>query len=176
MAKIERTIAGDVTTEIAGQHTLPYYLVRMDFGSGTQYMSTGKQTTFDTNVYQEGAVRVGSFAWDADAGQRGNIFLLNELNSASAIVLNNQIADTPVRVYKTYDTGAGNTTPVEVVRGYLEAANISPVEVTLTVFTSGAHTNLVPNEFHNQDNGFNHLVAAGTVILWGGEKFLLEVD
>lgn len=176
MATVKRTVAGDVSTEIAQQHTRPYYLVKIEFTTATQYVSTAHATTFDSNAYVEGAVRVGSFNWNADGGQFGKIFLLNELNAASAIVLNNQIADTPVTIYKTYKTSGGNTTPVELVVGVLTASSITPKEVSLAFSTSGARTTRVPNEYHNQNNGFNHLVAEGTTLIWGGESFLLTKD
>lgn len=176
MAIIKRDIAADVTTEIAGQHTRPYYLVKIGFNSGDQFMSTAQATTFNLDTYIEGAVRVGRFTWNADGGQLGNIFLLNELNAASALVLNNQIVDISVTIYKTYRTSSGNTTPVEIIRGTLVASSITSKEVSLAVATSGARTTVVPNELHNQDNGFNHLVPEGTVLVWGGENFLLEAD
>lgn len=175
--KVERALAGDVLTEVALQHTRPYYLVKIEFASGDQFLSTGPATTHSGDAYIEGAITVGSFSWDSDAGQRGSITFLNENNAASALLLNNQIADVPVTIFKVYTkVGGGNTTPVAIIKGTLDDSALSPRDVSMTVVTSGAGTELVPNQFHNQDNGFNHLVRAGTVLVWGGEKFILNQD
>ena len=101
---ISRVLPADAQTEIAIDFTRPVYLVEMLFPSGTLYLSTGPQITYNSNIYQEGQVSVGSFSWNSDGTQTGEITLSNENNAASALILGNTVNDVVINIYKTYLT------------------------------------------------------------------------
>lgn len=176
MTTVKRTLPGDVETEIAEQQTVPFYLVKIEFASGTGYYSESYEVTFETNVYIEGGVRIGSFSWTPDGGQRGTIALQNENDAATALVLNNVVQDVPVTIYQTYKTSGGNTTPVIYSRGVLNGSQITPKESVLGVLTSAAATEFAPRDFFTQEEGYNWLPADGTVVQWNNEKYVLVAE
>ena len=174
MATVIKRTVSDATLGALGQVvTEPYNLIKIMWESATSYMSTGPQTVFQGNTYIESGARMGRFSWDSEGNQKGNIFLFNQENTASALVLNNTVADTPIEIYQT--DRDGEVQPVAIVVGVLDSPDtIGLDEVGLRVTTSGSRTTLIPNEYHTLSNGFNFLPRAGTIIMWAGEKFELQ--
>jgi len=170
----KRLITSELAEEIAKGHTEPFKLVRIDFDAAPQYLSEGGTVEFEGNTYVGGGVQVGTFVWTPDLTQVGTVELLNELNAATAIILNNQVLDTPVTIYETYRTDTGFAEPTVIVKGVLDSPTITPTSSTLRVLASTSLSNIVPRRYHTVDEGFNHLPIAGSVISWGGEKFVLE--
>ena len=172
---IERTLPSSLRAAVEEAHTQPIYLVRVEWPSGASHMSSGPQTSFGGSTYLADAVRVGTFTWDNSGGQSGSIYLSNENNVASAIVLNTRIEDTPVTIWQTY--AGTNVEPELIVNGVLESPDsIGMNEVGIRVSTSGSGTRLVPSTYHTKGRGFNHLPRPGTVIHWAGEKFELQAE
>jgi len=175
MGTVKRVVDSAVLTEITSQHTVPFYIVKIEFATATSFLSETQEVTFETNVYTEGAIKVGSFRWSPDGVQAGSIKLLNENDAATALVLNNLIQDTPVSIYKVYSTGPStNTPPLLVVTGVLSGSRITPEESTIGVLTSTADTEHAPRDFFTIEEGFNHLPPTGTVVTWAGEKYVLQ--
>jgi hypothetical protein len=112
---VKRALTTEVQTEVAIDFTRPVFLVEMQFPSGTVYLSSGPQITYDSNVYQEGQVSVGSFTWNSDGTQQGTIVLSNENNAASALILNGTVNDVVINIYKTYLKSSGSGPTVEAV-------------------------------------------------------------
>ena len=172
---IKRTIPADVETEVVKQHTVPFFIVKMEFVAATSYMSEAQTVTFETNVYLEGAIKVGTFSWSPDGVQKGSVELLNENNAATALVLNNTVQDVPVTIYQVYSlTPTTNTTPVLYSKGVLSGSNIRPEKSVLGVLTSKAETDFAPRDFFTIEEGFNWLPPTGTVVTWADEKYVLE--
>ena len=174
MVQRKRNLPSDSLTEIAIDFTRPVYLVNMLFPSGASHLSTGPQITFDSNVYSEGQVSVGTFRWNADGSQEGDITLSNESNAASALILGGTINDIEIIIYKTYLIAAGgNTAPQVYVRGSMNGSNLSPDSAVVGVLSSTAQTAFVPNRYHTVNEGFNWLPVSGEQITWGDEVFLM---
>lgn len=174
---IKRTLPTAVETEIAIDFTRPVYLVQLVVPSGTRYLSTGPEITFETNDYIEGQVSVNSFSWDADGSQRGSLTLSNEGNAASALVLGGTLNDLECIIYKTYLIAAGgNTTPQFYMRGSLDETNISAARVRVEVVSTNAKTSFLPNRYHTIAEGFNWLPVDGERVIWGSEVFVLQAE
>ena len=175
MAKIERPLGAGTLTELAIDFTRPVYLVQMLFPSGTIYLSSGPQITFDSNVYQEGQISVGSFEWTSDGIQRGTLTLSNENNAASALILAGTINDIEVIIYKTYlIASGGNTTPEYYLRGSMDGSEVGYDRSTVGVLSTTAQTSFIPNRYYTVAQGFNWLPVEGEKITWGDEVFILK--
>jgi hypothetical protein len=174
MTERSRQLAGDNLTQIAVDYTRPVYLIQMVFPTGTTYISSGIQISFDGNVYPEGQVSVNTFRWDADGTQEGSITLSNESNIASALILAGTVNDIEIIIYKTYlIAGGGNTTPEFYVRGAMDGTSLSPEKAVIGVLSTTSRTAFVPNRYHTMSEGFNWLPVSGETIMWGDEAFIL---
>lgn len=175
MAQIKRFLPANAVTETAIDFTRPVYLVKMLFPGDPTYLSTGPQITFDSNVYQEGQVKVNSFRWNPDGSQQGNIELSNENNAASALILNGTVNDIEIEIYKTYLIAAGgNSDPYLYVKGVMDGSNVEPDRAVVGVLSTTAQTGFLPNRYYTISEGFNWLPIEGEKITWGEEVFILE--
>ena len=175
MVKRERTLTSGIKSQLAIDFTRPVYLVKMLFPAGTQYLSTGPQITFQGNIYSEGQVSVGSFEWNPDGTQRGQIVLSNEANAASALILGGTINDVGIHIYKTYlIAGGGNTTPFLYVRGSMDGSAVEPSRAVVGVLSTTAQTAFIPNRYYTVDEGFRWLPIDGEKVRWGDETFILQ--
>ncbi len=147
--QVERNLSSDTKTELAIDFTRPVFLVKMKFDTGEKYVSSGPQIIFETNIYLEGQVSVGTFAWDSDGNQSGMITLSNEANAASALILGNNVNDVEVEIFKTYLIAAGgNTVPQFYVRGSLDGSTIGASKSTLRVVSTSSETGFIPNSVY----------------------------
>ena len=173
--QVRRTLPAGVDSQLAVDFTRPVFLVKLLFPTGATFVSTGPQITFEGNVYQEGQVYVGSFRWNPDGSQQGNITLSNENNAASALILGGTINDIEIVIYKTYlIAGGGNTTPSVYVRGSMDGSEVGYDRVDIGVLSTSAQTGTIPNRYYTTNEGFNFLPIEGEKITWGEEVFILQ--
>lgn len=172
---VKRNLSTALQQQTESEFTRPYFLARLEFPSDTSYMSSGPQTDFDGNTYLANGFRMDELSWEPGGVQRGTIFLSNENNNASALVLNNTISESPIYVWQAYRDG--DVTPELIFRGVLDApTDITLNEVAITFNTSGSGATLIPNQYHTRSNGFNFLPPAGRVWYWAGEKYELVAE
>lgn len=177
MVEVIRNLPGDVLPEIAIDFTRPVYLVRMFFLDGTRFLSSGPQITFNSDVYIEGQISVGTVSWDSDGAQVGQLTMSNENNAASALILGGGINDIIVEIYQTYlISGGGNTTPTFYLKGSLDGSRVEPSSVTLRILSTSSETGFVPNRYYTAAEGFNWLPIDGEIITWGNEVFTLRAE
>jgi len=175
--KIVRSLPAAVKTEIELDFTRPVFLIKMQFAPATSYLSSGPQITFDGNVYSEAQVSVGTFSWDSDGAQRGDILISNENNAAAALILGTNVTDVPIDIFKTYLLSAGgNTDPQLYVRGSLDASRIGDSASSISVVSTNSQTGFAPRRYFTVDEGFNWLPVDGEVITWNGEVFQLRAE
>lgn len=173
---ISRAIGADTDTEIAIDFTRPVFLVKMEFDTATQYVSSGPLISFESNTYVEGQVHVGTFTWDGDGNQSGKVKIYNENNSAASLMLNEGVNDIPITIYLTYMIagGGGNTTPELLVAGTMNGGSLNAKELIISVLSTKVAGQFLPNRYYTIAEGFNHMPIDGSSIMWGGEKFILE--
>ena len=71
---------------------------------------------------------------------------------------------------------AGYEVPKQIISGVIGGNSLNPKEAKLTVVQDKYDTEFVPYKFYTQEQGFDYLPPAGTIIVWGAETFLLEAD
>lgn len=170
---VSRTLPGDVSTEIVKSYVAPAYLIEIGFATPFR-QSTGRDIDFGGNTFTEGGVIPESLSWVGNQ-QSGEIVILNGDSSGTALVLNNRVADVPIKIWKTYVTGpTTNTTPVLLLVGVGRNARITVDEVRVTVSESASDTEFAPQDLVIPGNGFNHLPRLNKVFVWQGEHYLLE--
>jgi len=172
---IIRSLPADSLTEIAIDFTRPVYLVKMLFPTGTRYMSTGPQITFNSDIYIEGQVSVDTITWNSDGAQSGSLTLSNENNAASALLLAGTANDVLVEVFLTYlKAGGGNTVPQLHIKGSMDGAGIGASVSVINILSTTGKTSFVPNRYHTVAEGLNWLPIDGEIITWGDEVFVLQ--
>lgn len=175
--RIVRALEVGTSDELAQQHVRPFHLAKITFGEGMYFVSEGPEIVFGGDTYLEGRCELGQFTWTPDGQQEGEIRLLNDGNAASALALNNRVAGAPITVYLVYQKEDGSfTTPEVYAVGALDQAIIEPDQVVAEIKTTGAGTTFFPNRSYSQNNGFNYLPIPGMVVVWGDERYELEVD
>lgn len=176
--KIKRDdVLDSIQSELVNDFTKPVYLLTLGF-SPVIYLSTGPDIIFNTNTYVGSLITLSSFTWTPEGGQTGDIIFLNDENSiATALILGGSIADVTVEIYQTYMLAAGgNTTPIKVVGGVLDASTITPSQVIVRVVSSRSKSEYLPRRYYTKNEGFNFLPTDGQLITWNGENFILEAE
>jgi hypothetical protein len=174
---MSRTVAGDTQAQLTSQSVRPFHIAEIEFGTGTVYLSEGKEITFNSNNFLDGTLTVGDIGWDNAGMQVGRISLADYDGSTLALMLTNQIADTPINLWLTYGTaGTGFTTPILVAKGTLNPISITEDEIVLEITPVNINTEFFPRRYCTKGEGFNYLPKSGTVVEWGEEKFELVND
>lgn len=158
-----RTLSGTIQAAIALPVTEPGYLVYLGFGVPLRH-STRATLSFDGYTWSGGiGTRVASVSEAA-----ASIELRNTDLSASALVLNYNLADIAAEVYQLY---AGDATLL--FSGYLDSAQIGERVILNARAMSAARK--VPNRYIAYP-AFNHLVPPGTQLRWGLDTVTLEAS
>lgn len=172
---VVRPIASDLKAELTQQHVRPVHLVAINFDGTWFYVTDELEQSYSGNTYTAAGVRMGQFAWTQEGEQTGTLFLMNENNIASALVLNTGIADRAIKIWKRYRKADGSlTTPELVVTGVGDEVDIQPDEVAVKVVTSRSRSLFAPRKYYKAANGFRYLPVPGTVITLKNERFVLE--
>lgn len=175
--EVVRALDAETQAEVAIDFTQPVYLVKMLFPAGDVYVSSGKQITFEGNIYIEGQVSVGTVRWDANGRQSGEIVLSNEDNAATALILGTSVNDIQIEIYQTYLLpGGGNTQPQTYLKGSMDGSKVGASSSTVRVLSTASETGFVPNRYYTAAEGFSWLPIDGETIVWGGEVFVLQAD
>lgn len=173
---VRKTSAAE-RVEIEIDFTRPVYLVKMLFPTGTVFMSSGPQITFDGDIYIEGQVSVGTIRWNANGQQSGMITLSNENNAATALILGSSVNDVKIEIYQTYLIAAGgNTAPSFYLKGSMDGSKVGPSRSEVRVLSTASETGFVPNRYYTAAEGFLWLPIDGEVVVWGEEVFVLQAD
>jgi len=100
-------------------------------------------------------------------------------NSVGSLVLEWGVGDREVNVWKFYsDDTLGTSDPVYLgqMRGGDCSMNPSTAQVTIGLIMNNMATLFSPRTYLTKENGFSQLAAAGQIIQWGNEKFVLQPD
>lgn len=146
--------------------TSPAYLVKIDFSTVLRLSSRADQS-WDGYTWTGG--RLGKVQISVAGGQ---IELINSDLLAGALVLNEGVTDRAVSIW-AFD-GDNPATPTAVFVGVGDKLEIAADRVRITLTAASRRTQYSPRRFINAASGFNHLIPAGSKILWGGQTFVLE--
>lgn len=128
--------------------------------------------------YIEGGCDIAGFGWDADAAQTGQIELLNDNNSAVALVLGRGVDGVQCTVFQGYYNPAIGEScgPVILAVGELTDSDITPTSAIVTMATTKAGVEFLPKRYHTRAEGFNWLPPDDAQVTWGKEIYIFERD
>lgn len=171
-----RALTSAINTATSTTVTTPAYLVEIGF-SVVLRLSSRNDQSWGGQTWTGGRIgKVSGLSWDGKGQQSGALEIINSDLAYSALVLNEGVADRPVRIWKFYGDNPAASDPVAVFDGVADEAEISQDRVRITLAGENAQTLSSPRRFIGAATGFNHLAPAGTKITWNNEIYTLERD
>jgi hypothetical protein len=169
-----RTLTTATATATASTVTTPAYLVEISFSTVLRLSTRGDQS-WSGYTWTGGRLgKVSGLSWDGKGTQTGSLDIINTDLAYSALVLNEGVADRPVKIWKFYGDNPGALDPVAVFDGVSDEADIGPDAVRITLVSSKTTALYAPRRFIGPGIGLNHLRPAGSRDTWGGQTYILE--
>lgn len=168
-----KTLSAALAAELALTITRPGYLVEIGFASPVR-LSTMGDITWSGTTWLAADVKVSGISQDGKGANKAALALGNTDSTFGALVLNEGIADRPIRIWAIYAGATATPDAVQVFDGVGDGADISPDKVAVTLVEQSNMTLSAPRRFISKATGFSSLQPAGTKIAFNGELFILE--
>lgn len=164
-----------IETQVTQPFTQPQYLILLEFRSLTLRYSTRGTVTWDSQSWLGGAgARVDRVQKNADGNMSAALTLPNQSLALSAILLNEGVADQPVRIWKAYGEGTLAADDVQqVFEGVIDSAPTISDLVQLNLVSENVFNQFSPRVRAGPPL-MNHIPPAGTIIEWGTDIYELE--
>ena len=155
--------------------TQPQYLIEVLFQSLTLRYSTRGTVEWNSQSWLgEAGAEVANITKNKDGSQTARITLPNQSLAISAIVLNEAIADQPVRIWKAYGEGTITSAYVtQVFEGVIDSAPAIGERVELNLISENVFNQFSPR-LRCGPPLMNYIPPTGTIIKWGGDIYELE--
>lgn len=171
-----RSLAPSLADQVASSGTLPGYFVEVLFDPPLWVCSRGT-IAWGGVTWVKHDVRVSGIDHDAGrASQEGTIVFGNADLAIGAQLLSQGIADREVNVWKFYGDAPEEEDAVQIFSGVGDNCDIDADAgtATISVVIAGSRTLYCPRRRITADQDFSLRPAAGTIIPWNGENFVLE--
>ena len=162
-----KTLSTTLQAETAKRVTTPGYLVQIGFSTILYYSTRGTQTW-------NGLTWTGGRLGKVQVGGSGTVELINTDLLIGALVLNEGIADRPIRVWAFYGDNPGINDVSEVFAGVGDSCEVGDDRVRIKLVTENRNTMSSPRRFINAAAGFNRLLPAKSRVTWGEETYVIE--
>lgn len=167
-----RNLSAPLLAELGLTITRPGYLIEIEFASPLR-LSTIGDVTYGGNNYAAADMQVRDIKADGSLNQGSALVFANTWQDMSAMILNEGIADRPVRVLAVY-AGAPDDA-VEVFAGVCDdAAWDTKGRITIRLTDAALNKAFWPRQRINKAAGFNTLMPAGTRVTVGGVPYIWE--
>lgn len=165
-----RTLSSALSTALAAPVQQPAILVEVGFSTPSRWSSFAT-LAWNGYTWMKEAIEVQGLAVQA-LTVSGSLVIGNGDDVAAALVLNEGVADRPIRIWG-YDAAATALGDVVLLADAVgAAATIATDAVTITLRAPNEFT-LAPRTFVNYAAGFAHLLPAGTVLKINGAAYKL---
>lgn len=168
-----KTVSSSLQAKLGAVVTQPGYLVELQFSTLIRYSSRG-DVTWNGNIFANYDVKVDSRQINAKGGAECRISIGNSDLTFSALMLNEDPQDKPVRVWKFYEGATFVADPIEVFSGVVDSVDFAHDAVSLNLSQGNAGTMFIPKGRITREAGFLRLSPAGRIIQFAGQKFKLE--
>ncbi len=168
-----KTLDSGFLAELAATVTRPVALVEIGFSVPLR-LSSGGDVSWNGYVWTGTQIRVDGLAADGSGRGQASIRLGNHDNLVGAYLLNERIADKPMKVYAAWLDAGGTPHVTPAFFGAGDSAQVGATEVVIEVVESGTAQLHAPRLMISAANGFNHLRPAGTKFSWNGVDYTLE--
>lgn len=164
-----RVISAPATAALVGDVTTPGYLVEIGFSSPYRASSRG------TVTWNGGIYIAAGFSAQISPGDTSVRFFDADL-TLTTIVLTDGIENRTVRVwgFSAEAPGYADVWPLFDGRGVSADGNSSNVALTIKAAGVFRESPYIPRLYITKEAGFNWIPAAGKVVNFGGERFVLE--
>lgn len=164
--------------DTAQQQTViePVFLIELFFRSLTLRYSTRQTVTYNGNTYVGGhGARVTTIKTTGSGAMTAEVEIPNYNRALSALVLGEGINNVTAKIRKGY--GSGDTLAADVVIprfiGVISSVPAIGDVVRLSLVTDNIMTQYSPRTLIGPPV-FNHIPRSGTILIWGGETYVLE--
>lgn len=166
-------------------HSAPNWLFRLHFKSGTLRAASRLQVTWNDELFPVVGFDPPTITGAPASGQAGSFSVIAEYRAFAAQVLNENPRGKRIEIYRSLQTGVpgfeGFEAPIDITHAELVfdgvMNNVQPFgvgeKVTVNITTEGRLNSKAPR-LRFLPPLCNHLPAPGTVITWGGERYILE--
>jgi hypothetical protein len=154
-----RTLSAPMLTGIAAHITEPVYLVEVLLAQPFRW-TTSDALSWNGYSWQPIGMEIEEIGETA-----ARLQLRNDNNSGSALVLNNKLRDTEIRIYLYYNGDA-----VEIFRGYGSDSSVAAMTVSIDILAHRSANALAPRK-RLASPLFTRLPKLGEVIKWGTESY-----
>ncbi len=168
-----RTLSTPTGNAVAATSTRPAYLVEIHWSTITRLTTGSDALTWNGYVWAPAEVDLTGLRWENAGLLSASLMLGNANQQFSALALNEGVADTSIVVY-AYDqsaTAAGD--PVKVFDGVGGRCSLDDDAVTIELTTQRVRALKSPRQRITRAAGYSLLPAAGTVIRWGNNRYVL---
>jgi hypothetical protein len=173
-----RTLSVSVSAQIGQPITAPGYLLEMLFSSPVRLCSRGDVTVLGNDWLAWGFAVTGIGVDATSASQGGALSIDNTELDISTLILEEGIADRSIRIYTFYGDDPQDDDPVllfDGVGGDVEIdTNVTAIKVSLRQAKDGVQ--YAPAKYITVEQGFSMLPPPGTVIVFGGQSYVLQPE
>ncbi|MBK7082347.1 MAG: hypothetical protein IPH55_17020 [Betaproteobacteria bacterium] len=168
-----RTLSTPTGNAVSATSTRPAYLVEIHWSTITRLTTGGEALTWNGYVWAPADVTLTGLRWENAGLLSASLLLGNANQQFSALALNEGVADTSILVY-AYDQSATATgDPVKVFDGVGGRCSLDDDAVTIELTTQRVRALKSPRQRITRAAGYSLLPAAGTVIRWGNNRYVL---
>ncbi len=169
-----RSVSTPTGNAIAAATTAPAYLVQIGWSTVTRITSAPDPLTWNSAVWVPADIGLTGVGSESAARQSASLRLGNAQQQWSALALNEGVADVPVSVWAYDRSATASGDPVLVFAGVGGRCSLDDDNVTIELATQRAVTLKSPRQRITRAAGYSLLPAAGTVIRWGNERYVLR--
>lgn len=168
-----RTLSSRNQTEVAKTGTIPIYLFELGFDVPLR-LCTYDDVSWNGYTWARAPIALAKLQGTEGGGQTGEIRLGNLDNVYSALILNEGARGRTCKIWQlygepTYAVGDG----VPLFDGYMDEVPDIDDEVRITIASEAVGTRRTPQITLHPWFG-DDLTPPGTVIVWGGDTYILE--
>ncbi len=173
-----RELSAAFTTALSAAVTVPGYLIEINFATPFR-LCTRTTITWNGLTWSRWGADLRGFVTDgAQSIISGSLILENTDNTLGTLILAEGVADRSIKIWKIYGETPGVIDALFLVHGVGDGASIdiNKGQVEISIMQAGGATLYTPRRYITREEGFQAIVARGTLIQWGGENYVLEGD
>lgn len=170
------TLTTEQQNALAAAEPKPRQFVEIVFGANTLRLASGKDITWNGNIYVKSGLSVSDVVTGKGGVQTCRIKLINELYTYSDYAINTGFAYREVKYWKVYGDGPyAVDDPILKFTGEIISIPQMGEEIVLNCATKNAATRMVPFMTLGPPS-VKHMPYPGQRLAIGDEVFIVEVD
>lgn len=169
-----RSLSSPTLTAVAQTITEPRYFLQIDFATVVRLCTNGT-TSWNSQTWSDGAFTVSGLSWDSSIVQNLTLNFADGDLAMAALVLNEDIADRPIKLWVFDAEATATADPVLVFDGAgLSASGGSDGSLRISATRLNSRTVDLPRGTYRTALPAELFAPAGTVIQWGNGTITLN--